>query len=708
MMAAKSFVFRFDDVEVREREFSVAKAAQTVAVEPKAFRVLLILLRNPGRLVTKDELLNAVWGDAAVTDNSLTRSIAQLRKALGDDTHNPRYIETVATVGYRFVSQVAAVEDPSGGVAVASDRPAGESSSTADIGSDGVAVRLRRKWVFAASVAAIVMSGAGMLYLLRPLPPPRISEYRQITHDGHIGRIAGTDGSRIYFTPNLAQDAPGSVQAVGTLGGEIEKVPVELPTAKLRDLSSSGSNLLMQTIDGALWTVGALGGPPRLVSKDAEKTWHHTWSPDEKYIAYSDGRGSLYVMGSDGINLHRMVTVKDSITDIAWSPDGRRLRFTTNNALWEISVRGENLHPVLPNWKGPPGQCCGRWTPDGAFYLFLAGGNSTIGPILGGFEQIWAIDEHQRFFPRTAPGAVQLTSGPIHWDVPIPSRDGSRIVDTGTTPRGELVRFDAKSNEFHPFLGGISAEFLSFSKDGSQIAYVTYPDGILWRAKPDGTERVQLTTPPMHPVLCRWSPDGTRILFSAQRDSTHFGLYAELAQGGNPGPIVAAENGIGQVDGDWSPDGHKIVYNVDPPSLRIFDLDAHKTSRIPDSDGLYSPRWSPDGRYIAVMTSSSDALKLFDLQTYHWSTLVEQMGYWGYPTFSHDGRFLYALNNSGLNWAVYRISLTGGKPERVIDLAGVHLVGALYFWFGLDPNDSPLLLRDAGTRDIYALTLDQR
>src|SRR5579863_3494956 len=111
MMAAKSFVFRFSDVEVREREFTVLKAGEIVPVEPKAFRVLLILLRNPQKLIAKEELLNAVWGDAAVTENSLARSIALLRRLLGDDTRNPRYIETVATVGYRFVGKVEVSED---------------------------------------------------------------------------------------------------------------------------------------------------------------------------------------------------------------------------------------------------------------------------------------------------------------------------------------------------------------------------------------------------------------------------------------------------------------------------------------------------------------------------------------------------------------------------------------------------------------------
>src|ERR1700744_1935969 len=89
----------------------LVKAGEALPVEPKAFRVLLFLLRNPKRLVTKDEILNAVWNDCAVTDNSLTRSIATLRRLLGDDSREPRFIATVPTVGYRFLCDVVAAEE---------------------------------------------------------------------------------------------------------------------------------------------------------------------------------------------------------------------------------------------------------------------------------------------------------------------------------------------------------------------------------------------------------------------------------------------------------------------------------------------------------------------------------------------------------------------------------------------------------------------
>src|ERR1700728_1850195 len=114
MTASKSFVFRFDDVEVREREFTLTKAGKVLAVEPKAFRALLFLLHNPQKLISKEELLNTVWDDAAVTEGSLTRCISLLRSRLGDDIRQPRYIETVATVGYRFKCPVEVSEETPG------------------------------------------------------------------------------------------------------------------------------------------------------------------------------------------------------------------------------------------------------------------------------------------------------------------------------------------------------------------------------------------------------------------------------------------------------------------------------------------------------------------------------------------------------------------------------------------------------------------
>jgi DNA-binding winged helix-turn-helix (wHTH) protein len=431
-MPNKASIFRFADIEVREREFSLIKAGEALPVEPKAFRVLLILLRNPQKLITKEELLNSVWGDVAVGEGSLTRSIWVLRRLLGDETHNPRYIETVATVGYRWLCKIDVSEEASG-EAEPSPEPA----------------RLRKnlpKWLI--PTAAIFVAGLALAlwYACRPLPPPWVTQYNPITHDGHIGSIAGTDGSRIYF--NMFPWGP--VAQVAVTGGDISPVPIGLTRAQAVNLSADGASLLLWSADpNRLWTVETLGGSPRLLA-DATGRCSASWSPDTKYIAYSDCHGTLFAMRSDGTDVRKLATVKGNyLTDTAWSPDASVIRFTQDDALWEITSTGGNLHPVLPDWKGPPGQCCGRWTPDGNFYFFLAGGNTEVGAFLGGFEQIWVRDERHPLFRRVSRDPLPLTSGPTRWETTVPSRDGGKIFAVGTTPRGELARFDSGPKRFN-------------------------------------------------------------------------------------------------------------------------------------------------------------------------------------------------------------------------------------------------------------------
>jgi DNA-binding winged helix-turn-helix (wHTH) protein len=180
MMSSKPFVFRFDDVEVLEREFTLIKAGKVLTLEPKAFRTLVFLLHNPQRLISKEELLNTVWGDAAVTEGSLTRCIWLLRRKLGDDTRNPRYIATVTTLGYRFVCPVEVEEDiprypaPTG-FSAAEGRSEPVDFKTRAVGGSNQAKpqdlagwRLRRWWVVAAAILVLCIVAASW-YLHRIL-----------------------------------------------------------------------------------------------------------------------------------------------------------------------------------------------------------------------------------------------------------------------------------------------------------------------------------------------------------------------------------------------------------------------------------------------------------------------------------------------------------------------------------------------------------
>jgi Tol biopolymer transport system component len=210
----------------------------------------------------------------------------------------------------------------------------------------------------------------------------------------------------------------------------------------------------------------------------------------------------------------------------------------------------------------------------------------------------------------------------------LPSKDGKKLFVVGRTYRGELTRFDLKSGQASPFFGGISAEWVEPSRDGMQVAFVSYPQGDLWKSKTDGTDRVQLTFAPVRPVLPRWSPDGHWIVFfEFPQGPTHPGkIYEVSAEGGTPRQLMPNDQ-HNQQDPSWSPDGLRIVFGGDAvdasspnsgPSIKIYEMQTGKVTEVPGSKGLFSPRWSPDGRYIAAMTSDSSATMLFDVQSQLW------------------------------------------------------------------------------------------
>ena len=308
-----------------------------------------------------------------------------------------------------------------------------------------------------AAIALILVAVLGWLETANRTggPPLRISEYTQLTHDGHTGVVSGTDGSRVYLTWGHTS----SIEEVAASGGEIETVPsIKLPSPVLFAVSPDGSSLLVQSLwietpSSPLYAVQVVGGAHRYLA-DASPLGA-AWSPDGKLVAYTTPNGDLNLVASDGTGAHKLASVGGDAYFLNWSPDGSTFRFSRKfRSLWEISSSGSNLHQLLPGWHPSEQKCCGRWSPDGKFFAFLAG------PLGSEFPeaQIYALDERRRLFRRSTKDPVQLTSGPVAWSPPVFSKDGKRIFATGTTKRGELVRLDTKSGQFQPFLGGISAD----------------------------------------------------------------------------------------------------------------------------------------------------------------------------------------------------------------------------------------------------------
>ena len=566
---------------------------------------------------------------------------------------------------------------------------------------------LLRRPLQLAAVGVLLTGLAVAAYVnLRPLAPPRVTAYQQITNDAFSKDLFGTDGTRLYYTEGTGEASWDVQMAIS--GGEPARLPRPSPFFKLLDVAPDGSSLLGAEITtygrGPMWTVPILGGSPQRIG-DLVTTGAAAWSPDGQRIAYGQ-EGELFVAQNDGSGARRLASVQGRILKPSWSPDGRRIRFSLSDeprlsvALWEVSVEGANLHALYPGWHKPADECCGRWTPDGRYFVFGS---------LGG---IWAQAEPRGLFRRGPSPPVKLTSAAVPFNEALPSKDGKRLFAVGVAPRGEVVRYDSRNGQFLPFLSGISAEFVTFSRDGQWVAYVTYPDGALWRSKADGSERLQLTPPStsMMPYVVnpRWSPDESHIVYWFAESGHLARIYQVSADGGQRRELLENRDEP-KTDPNWSTDGKKICFGgssstasaLPGPNIHIVDLETHTVSDVPDSNGYFSPRWSPDGRHLAALSLDSSRLAMFDFGVEKWYELAKG-AFFSWPNWSHDSRYVYYLQGSN-NPGVMRLRIADRKIERVADLRNLHTTGFYGSSLTLSPDDQPIVTRDIGSQQVFAL-----
>jgi Tol biopolymer transport system component len=573
-----------------------------------------------------------------------------------------------------------------------------------------LAKRSRIMLLAAITVVIVVIAVLGVLApwrsRARSMEQLKVLRFSQLTNDGLLksGPIA-TDGVRIYFTETL----PGqlrSIAQVSTTGGEVVRLANPRSMPRVLDLSRDETELLVgnpedtgvgedSTAD-SLWVQPVAGGSPRRVGSvlvnDA------AWGAQPATVVYSDA-DSIYLTNQDGTDSHKLLTQPGSPYSFSFSPDGEVLRFSrhagsaSSSSIMETSARGTGVRELFPG-------CCGKWTPDSRYFVFQSDQD--------GRTDLWAVPESGFPWTTAVSRPIKLTAGPLEFEAPVSSKDGKEIFAIGNLGRTEIVRYNLRNRHFIPYLPGTSADGLTFSKDGEWVAYTSYPDGTLWRSRVDGSERVQLTFPPMRVLLPHWSPDGRQLVFFARNPGHPWSISLLPANGGTPKQVVSDPED--RVDPNWSPDGNSLVFgSFDVPNhpIWIVDLRTGQISTLPGSVGLFSPRWSPDGRYICAIHSGRPfKLMLFDLTTQQWTQLIDSDV--GWPTWSHDGRYIYFEGGDPADWSetINRIRLVDRRVEKIVDLKdlGRSTTGSLGVeWFGLAPDDSPLVTTDISTHEIYAL-----
>ncbi len=301
-------VIKFREFELDRDRYELRRNGRAVKLEKMPMELLILLAAKKGNLVTRQEIIECLWGREVFIDSEhgINTVVRKLRQALRDDPEKPRFVETVTGKGYRFIAETiveeesAAVEIPAEAILAApvveAERAETNNAEThvetpVETKSASTAEEIPKRhriWLLLGGVAVVAAAGAGVWYLSRPLPLPRITEYAQITRDGSRKWLIGTDGSRLYFN-----SSPTYVPfEVGVAGGESTRISIGMKAPVLQSLSPDGSTLLLlQWEDNTLWSAGIPGGPlRRLTTFD---TYSGNWSPDGKEIVYTTRDGAI-------------------------------------------------------------------------------------------------------------------------------------------------------------------------------------------------------------------------------------------------------------------------------------------------------------------------------------------------------------------------------------------------------------------------------
>ncbi len=668
------------ELDLATRELKKHGVKLRLAEQP--FRILAALLARPGELVSRAELQEELWPGEAAGDfeQGLNRAVSKLRDTLNDRAASARLIETLPGRGYRFVGTIEAP----------AEAPSSEPPATA------------RRWRFVlwglAAVALCGGLGVAISVLFRP-PVPQ-AKWRKLTNDNYVKFApALSDGTRIYFA--AAYDGEQFLAQVPVGGGHPVRLSITPPAPSfvLHDLSPDSQELLIGAAPAfsrerllPLWSLRVADGAARRLGNAVAASAAYAPS-GEKLIAYAT-RTELWVAQSDGAQARRLLELKDSFLDsVCWSPDGTLIRFSRHNLLsghgvpWEVRVDGEGLRKVISNWKGESLTAEGWWRKGG---LALFGSQGAIWGRMEAWSPLPVDDRLSR-----------LSEDTLELDPQFRLRGGERFHTIGTDRLGELQRFDERSGTWAPLLEGLSIESVDYSPDRQRMTYVTYPQRALWVRQADGSRPIQLTSQPLNVSFPQWSPDGKQIVFGARQGADQpVRLYLIEADGGSPRLVAPQEPGSQRYP-TWSPDGQSILYDVanqfEQMYIRVADIKTGKVTKLPGSDGVVSPRRSPDGKIIAGFRyAAPHQMMLFHVKEQRWQR-VEGPGI-SWPNWTPDSQAIYGR----MGESVFRYRVDSNRFEVVTEFKPEEW-GGFAHWMGVGLDGRPLRTLNRDSRQIYAI-----
>lgn len=617
MSSQENRLYEFGPYVMDVRSRILLKNGTTVRLTPKAFDTLFVLVQHASQVVEKEQLLKEVWPDIFVEEGSLSHNIHGLRKALGDDSSEPRYIETIPKRGYRFVAPVKISQakisqadtaqigfsDLEGEAVVIEKHTFArvitdefeETDPAADFKqaelpaqhgplwpaagiqalTSGIVTDQRKKRRIRVAVvvgALVVLVIVAFIYMKRaPVTAPPVSRAKstlvRLTNNNAMDcePVSSPDGSKIAFWSN--RDGGKEIYVMDADGSNVKRLTNNLADDVNPSWSPDGFRILFESErDGnrEVYVMDIDGGNQIRLTRDNAFDGTATWSPDGNLITFASNRDTglpynpynldIYVMNSDGSNVRRIVDDPEYDVGPQWSPDGRQIVFMTG--------RNGNFDVYEMNADGTNQR------------------NLTADYDKSDGAPVWSIDGHNIAFSRKIEGKDQLF---------VMDSDG-----------GNLKRVTHSSgNNGSPV----------WSPDGSKLIYQTDQDGNweIYTISVDG-ELAQLTDDAADDLSADWSPDGKRIAFSSNRHGKQH-IYVMNADGGSLAQITNSP--AEDTEPVWAPDGKRVAF----ASLRdgnkeiyVMNADGSSARRLTDHPGVdSSPRWSVDGRILFTSNRGGQA-----------------------------------------------------------------------------------------------------
>jgi Tol biopolymer transport system component/DNA-binding winged helix-turn-helix (wHTH) protein len=674
--------FHIADWEVEPQVNSLKRADQSVHVEPKVMQVLVELATHSNEVLTKEQLIHAVWSDTFVSDDALTRCISEIRRVLDDDPRAPRFIQTIPKTGYRLIAPVEydrVTPRPMDATTLVQDTP-----RRGGVGVEPLLAPNPRKFgrinsVWLPALLGLLLVAVGIVMLRLWLKPSSIKPQGTFTvvpftsYPGTQTQPAfSPDGNQIAFVWNHGKDDNQGIY-IKMMGNE---TPLQVTSNSAKDFSPTWSPdgrslafLRYSEEDRGIYIVPALGGAARKVFTPAGKIeWERgalSWSPDGRHLIFPDGKSSTSPSSIYSLDLTtataRPVTRPplswDGDASPAFSPDGSRIAFVRGIEGWVRDVYVMNTaggEPVRLTFDDRIVSSL-AWTSDSSAIVFSSNRAAEFSlwsvPAIGGNPQ------------RLPVGGEDVFNLAI-------ATKGSHLAYTQTASEWKIQKINLnapKSPETTVWSSSQEDSAPQFSPDDRRVAFQSLRSGTqeIWVSYSDSSNPVKLTS--FQKSLTgspSWSPDGSQLSFDARPEGRSH-IYSIRIEGGVP--RILTDGDFNDVVPSWSRDGRSIYFGSNRSgSWQIWKTPSSGgTPQQVTKDGGFVGTESQDGNWLYFAKSDAPGIWRIPVAGGQEQRVVDQprIGYWGYWHLAKSG--IYYLNQTTSPPSVDFVDLDGQHHTKL-------------------------------------------